>query len=130
MSSDGEEHEEVKLSDSHGEAEFTLNVLVGGVLRPSLMRLMAWIRKFEVSLLVDSGLTHNFINSNIVTKVGLKSSSIIHFEVKVANRKKLKCETLVKEVKINIQGVRVTADLHVLTLVRLNVVLVMHGFED
>lgn len=57
-----------------------------------------------------SGSTHNFINFNIVTKVGLKPSVIEPFEVKVANRDKLKYEGHVREVKMNIQGVRLVAD--------------------
>lgn len=53
----------------------------------------------------------------------MKPSVIETFEVKVTIRDKLKCEGLVREVKINIQGVRIVADLHVLSLVRLVVVL-------
>ena len=45
------------------------------------------------------------------------------FEVKVANGDKLKCEEVVRDVKINVQGVRIVTDLHVLTIVGLDVVL-------
>lgn len=55
-------------------------------------------------MLVDSVSTHNFINSSIVTKIGLKPSTIIPFEVKVANGEMLKSDGLVREVKMNIQG--------------------------
>lgn len=53
------------------------------------MKLMSWVGKFKVSLLVDSGSTHNFMNSNIVTKVRLKPNTVVPFEVKVTNGEKL-----------------------------------------
>ena len=45
------------------------------------------------------------------------------FEVKVANGKKLKCEEVVRDVKLNVQGVRIVVNLHILTIVGLDVVL-------
>ncbi|XP_042980015.1 uncharacterized protein LOC122310203 [Carya illinoinensis] len=121
-SSHESEPEEVEPSEEEGDAELSLNAM-SGVQKPTSMRVMAWIGKFEITLLVDSGSTHNFINANIVTKVGLKPSTIEPFEVKVANGDKLRCEGLVREVKMNVQGVRIVADLHVLSLVGLDVVL-------
>ncbi|XP_040987625.1 uncharacterized protein LOC121235342 [Juglans microcarpa x Juglans regia] len=121
-SSHESENDEAEPSEDDEDAELSLNAMFG-VQRPTSMRVMAWIEKFEVTLLVDSGSTHNFINSNIVTKVRLKPSTIEPFEVKVANGDKLRCEGLVREVKLNVQGVRIVADLHVLSLVGLDVVL-------
>ncbi|KAH7526809.1 hypothetical protein JRO89_XSUnG0053200 [Xanthoceras sorbifolium] len=78
-----------------GMTELSLNT-ISGTPRPSTMRLIAWIGSSEVSLLVDSGLSHNFINVNTVKKLG---------------------------VKMNVQGVRITTELHVLALMGLDVVL-------
>ncbi|XP_038979199.1 uncharacterized protein LOC120109538 [Phoenix dactylifera] len=110
------------FSPREEEAELSLHAM-SGVQRPSTMRLMAWVGKHEVSLLVDSGSSHNFINSGIVKKVGLKGATVEPFEVKVASGEKLKCQEVVRDVRMNIQGVRVKADLHVLQLVGLDVVL-------
>ncbi|KAI9168868.1 hypothetical protein LWI28_003061 [Acer negundo] len=87
------------------------------------MRLMAYVGKFEVSMLVDSGSSHNFINANIVRKIELRGAAIEPFDVNVANREKLKCEEVVHEVKMNVQRVRIASDLHVLSLVGVDVVL-------
>ncbi|TXG61145.1 hypothetical protein EZV62_012508 [Acer yangbiense] len=111
-----------ELGENNCEAELSLNAM-SGVSKPSTMRLMAWVRKFEVSMLVDSGSSHNFINTNIVRKIGLRGAAIEPFDVKVANGEKLKCEKVVHEVKMNVQGVRIAADLHVLSLVGVDVVL-------
>ncbi|XP_041024018.1 uncharacterized protein LOC121264784 [Juglans microcarpa x Juglans regia] len=121
-SSSESEQEEAEPSEGDEDVELSLNAM-SGVQRPTSMRVMAWIGKFEVTLLVDSGSTHNFINSNIVTKVGLKPSTMEPFDVKVANGDKLRCEGLVRDVRMNVQGVRIVADLHVLALVGLDVVL-------
>ncbi|XP_042954591.1 uncharacterized protein LOC122291003 [Carya illinoinensis] len=121
-SSEELKQERAESSESLGEAELSLNA-ISGVPRPTSMRVMVWVGKFEVTLLVDSGSTHNFVNSNIVTKIGLKSCAINPFEVKVANGDKLKCEEIVREVKMNIQGVSIVADLHVLALGGLDIVL-------
>ena len=45
------------------------------------------------------------------------------FEVKVANGEKLRCEEMVRDVKMNVQGVRIVVNLHVLTIAGLDVVL-------
>ncbi|XP_038977863.1 uncharacterized protein LOC120108346 [Phoenix dactylifera] len=122
-SEDDDEHEdEGNYSPKEEEAELSLHAL-SGVQRPSTMRLMAWVGKHEVSLLVDSGSSHNFINSGIVRKVGLKGAAVEPFEVKVASGEKLRCEEVVRDVCMNIQGVRIKADLHILQLVGLDVVL-------
>ncbi|XP_042969094.1 uncharacterized protein LOC122301779 [Carya illinoinensis] len=117
-----EETEETESGGTPEEAELSLNAMAG-ISKPTSMRLMAWVGKHEVILLVDSGSTHNFINSSIVGKVGLKPSPIPPFEVKVASGEKLQCEALIREVKMNVQGVRIMADLHVLPLVGLDLVL-------
>ena len=68
----------------------------------STMQLMAWIGKHEVTLLVDSGSSHNFVNASIIKQIGLRGVTMEPFEVKVANGKKLKCEEVVQDVKINV----------------------------
>ncbi|KAI9178446.1 hypothetical protein LWI28_026583 [Acer negundo] len=111
-----------ELGENNCEAKLSLNV-ISRVSKRSTMRLIAWVGKFEVSMLVDSGSSHNFINANIVRKIGLRGATIEPFDVKVANGEKLKCEEVVHEMKMNVQGVRIAADLHVLSLVRVDVVL-------
>ncbi len=122
-SSEEEDHpEETEPCAENQQAELSLNALCGAP-KPSTMRLMAWIGKHEVSLLVDSGSSHNFINSAIVRKVGLKGTPVSPFDVKIASGEKLLCAEIVNNVKMNVQGVRVKADLHVLQLVGLDIVL-------
>ncbi|KAL5810305.1 hypothetical protein ACOSQ4_026873 [Xanthoceras sorbifolium] len=84
---------------------------------------MAWIGSSEISLLVDSGSSYNFINMNTVKKLGMKVTAIEAFDMRVANGERLKCDEVHQNVKMNVQGVRIVAELHVLELTGLVVVL-------
>ena len=66
---------------------------------------MAWIGKHEVSLLVDSGSSHNFVSSNVMKLVGMRGSELVPFYVRVVNGEKLQYGKVVKDVKMNVQGV-------------------------
>ncbi|KAL5784572.1 hypothetical protein ACOSQ2_006964 [Xanthoceras sorbifolium] len=116
---------ELRVAESSEEkemAELSLNA-ISGTPKPSTMRLMAWIESSEVSLLVDSGSSHNFINMNTVKKLGMKGTAIEAFDVRVANGERLKCDEVRQNVKMNVQGVRIMAELYVLALAGLDVVL-------
>lgn len=63
--------EEAEPCESQGETELSLNALAS-VPRSSSMRLMAGLASLRSLCWLDSGSTHNFINSNVVNKVGLK----------------------------------------------------------
>ena len=135
-SSDQVDHKAIIESSSEDKAELFLNALTG-TLKPTTMRLMAWIGKHEVSLLVDSGSSHNFVNPNVMKRVGMRGSEIESFDVMVANGEKLQCG---KVVKINVQEARMVADLPILAVVDLNMILgnawlrglgrVLHNYED
>ncbi|KAK2651338.1 hypothetical protein Ddye_018827 [Dipteronia dyeriana] len=88
-----------ELGENNCEAELSLNAM-SGVSKPSIMRLMAYVGKFEVSMLVDSDFSHNFINVNIVRKIGLRWVTIEPFDVNVVNGEKLKYEEVVHETSV------------------------------
>ena len=114
--------EETEANRGEGDAELLLNTMVE-VQKHTSMRVGARIGACEVTIVVDSGSTHNFINTNLITKLGLESIAIEPFEVRMANGDKLRCERLIREVELTAQGIRIVADLHVLPLVELDVVL-------
>ncbi|TXG67327.1 hypothetical protein EZV62_008602 [Acer yangbiense] len=73
--SDEGELKVAELGENNCEAELSINAM-SRVSKPSTMRLMAWVGKFEVSMLVDSDSSHNFINLNFVRKIGLRRTAI------------------------------------------------------
>ena len=60
-SSDQADHRVIIESNIKEEAELSLNTLTS-TQKTTTMRLMAWIGEHEISLLVDSGSSHNFLN--------------------------------------------------------------------
>lgn len=91
---DAAKHPLVKLKEGEEEAKLSLNI-ISGVLKPPTMWLKAQIGKYEVFLLVDSGLTYNFINTDIMRRLGLKGEVMESFKVRVANKDELKSEELI-----------------------------------
>ena len=87
------------------------------------MRLLACIAKQEVTLLVDNGSSHNFTNSIALERVGLHSEEEEPFVVRVANGERLLCSKVPYGVKMIVQGVKVRANLHVLSLEGVDIVL-------
>ena len=63
------------MTSGKEEVELSLNAMTGKQ-KPATLKLMAWIGKYEVTLLVDSGSSYNFINSNIIKKVGLHGKKL------------------------------------------------------
>ena len=55
---------------------------------------MDWSKEHEVDLLVDTGSSHNFINSKTIKKIGLKGE-IGPLHVKVSSGEELKCKKMV-----------------------------------
>ncbi|XP_038978713.1 uncharacterized protein LOC120109046 [Phoenix dactylifera] len=126
QSSDHEEEQNhnqpSQVQADESDAELSLNALTG-VPKPSTMRLLAWVGRNEVSLLVDSGSSHNFINAAIVPKLGYILQNIQPFEVKVANGEKLTCKGSHTRSEDEHSRVRIKADLHVIQLVDLDIIL-------
>ena len=121
--SEGDEADEVNsLEEEVIEGELTLNALKGPI-KPTVMRLLATIGGREVYVLVDSGASHNFVNSKLVKKLHLQANPIEAFDVKVASGDKLRCSHVVRKAHLLVQGVEIEAELHVLNLAGLDVVL-------
>lgn len=93
------------------------------------MRLESWIKDRRVIVLIDNGFTHNFVNQTVARKLGLKSTPVEPFQVRIANGEKLTCDKLYKSVPIRMQGAIVTADLFALPLGGLDAVLGVQWLE-
>ena len=94
-SSDQADHQAIIKSSSEDEAKFFPNALISTQKSTTKM----------ASFLVKSGLSYNFVNFNVTKWVGMRESEIEQFDVRVVNGKKLQCGEVVKDVKINVQGV-------------------------
>lgn len=84
---------------------------------------MGTITGYSVILLVDSGSTHNFIQQQLVTQLGLPCWKTTPLRVMVGNGQQLECNCFCEAVTIDIQTTPFTVDLYVLPIAGANVVL-------
>jgi len=80
------------------------------------MRLFGTINNHQVLILVDSGSTHNFIQSPIVKFLALPSSQITSMHVLVGNGTTMQCDTSCPQVPVVIQGNRFVMDFFAISL--------------
>lgn len=80
--------EEEESGEPRPPIELSAN-LMAGVLGVSSIRLIGKILGKEVSLLVDSGATHNFIDPATAKRIGLPLQAVNSFEVEVADGGKM-----------------------------------------
>ncbi|CAA0836886.1 Unknown protein, partial [Striga hermonthica] len=123
-----EEREEEEVEVLEDEAEISVHAMAG-TKGPRTMRLPAWVKDRRVTVVVDNGSSHNFINATLSHKLKLPTSMVEPFEVRVANGERLRCSKVYRGVPIKFQGVTVKADLFALPLVGPDVVLGVQWLE-
>ncbi|CAL9019337.1 unnamed protein product, partial [Prunus brigantina] len=116
------EENDAKDSNTHemelGEEvfpEISLRAIYGGR-TPQTMRVHGKVGKHQMTFLVDSGSTHNFLSNTVAQKAGVNPTGYGKFEVSVANGETLTSAGLCKGVCMLIQGVPITVDLYLLPL--------------
>ena len=86
-----------------GEAEITLYALVGSP-TPGTMRVKGRIKSVSLVVLVDSGITHNFIDAYVIPDLHILVDESQILEVKVANGDTIKTQGLCRGVPMCLQG--------------------------
>ncbi|XP_058785825.1 uncharacterized protein LOC131660580 [Vicia villosa] len=103
-------------------AQLSLHAL-SGELAADTFRLSGHIATASVRILVDGGSTHNFINDNIASRLGLILAPIDPFSVLVGSGQELLCSHIFHGVSLSLQGQIFSLDLFVLGLRGADVVL-------
>ena len=70
----------------------------------------------EVVILIDSGSSHNFVNSRLVKKWGCIVQNTPIFYVMVADGNKMECSGICKEMVLEVQNYKFKVDLYPLQL--------------
>ena len=96
---------------------------------PQTLRVMGKLRNKSVTVLIDGGSTHNFIDQVVVTKFGLPVNQSKQFQVMVANREKINCNGQCQALTLNIQGQTVTTDYYILPVIACQLVLGVQWLE-
>lgn len=82
-----------------------------GHISPNTIKLKGFIKSQAVSILVDSGSTHNFMQSEVAINFKILILAVSPFNVSTGSGEKLVCDKVCKYVELKIQGERVTMDL-------------------
>ncbi|CAA0840391.1 Unknown protein, partial [Striga hermonthica] len=125
---DSDDEEPVIEEEQEVEAEISVHAMAG-TKGPRTMRLPAWVMDQRVTVLMDNGSSHNFINATLSHKLKLPTSMVEPFKVRVANGERLRCSKVYRAVPIKFQGVTVKPDLFALPLVGPDVVLGVQWLE-
>ncbi|XP_043725863.1 uncharacterized protein LOC122672458 [Telopea speciosissima] len=128
-----EEEEETTLVNDVAEEveeipEISLHAICG-VKTPETMRVVGRLGHVAVTVLVDSGSTHNFLSLKVAKKVGISPTNQQPFEVMVASREKISSPGMCKNVSLNVQGVTIVADFFLLALGGYEAVLGAHWLQ-
>ncbi|KAK2971290.1 hypothetical protein RJ640_001316 [Escallonia rubra] len=112
---DDEKEGELETNEGEEVPEISIHAMCGAK-APQTMRVKGKMGARQVTFLIDSGSTHNFLNDKLATKIGLIPNSEGKFEVSVANGEKLCSSGRCKGVSMVLQGVPIMVDLYLLPL--------------
>lgn len=95
--------------------QISLHALMGHTI-PQTLRVTCLIGKHSVSVLIDSGSTHNFIQDRTARLLGLTHNPAQSFQVLVGNGEELKCESICEKIPLQLGPNTFLVDLFVLPL--------------
>lgn len=104
------------------EPEISLNAISGSSGLKS-MRLLGLLHAQQVSILVDSGSTHNFLDPCLLPRVQLWVTSTPLLHVKIANGDSIICLGKVEVVSLKVQGHSILTDFYIIALGGCDIVL-------
>ncbi|GAV57557.1 RVP_2 domain-containing protein [Cephalotus follicularis] len=90
---------------------------------PHTMRLKSIVNGKAICILIDGGSTHNFIQAQVASYLGLTITQSKHFTVQVGNGQSLSCVGLCSPVPVTMQQHSFTIDLFVIHLQGADIVL-------
>ncbi|KAF5481387.1 hypothetical protein F2P56_002043, partial [Juglans regia] len=94
------------------------------------MRVMGKIGGQSITILIDTGSTHNFLDPAVFEKAKLHADCVDKVKVRVASGELLSSVGRCKEVRVKIQGVIFVVDVHVLVLAGCDMVLGMQWLRE
>ena len=93
------------------------------------MKIKGHIKKNNVTVLIDSGSTHNFINVNLAKVFNLFIFPLANMKVMVADGKKINNVGKCHKVKLQMQEYNLESDFFAVSLGEVDVVLGIHWLQ-
>ncbi|KAJ0491928.1 putative nucleotidyltransferase, Ribonuclease H [Helianthus annuus] len=118
----GGSSEEEVVEDLENAAQLSVYAMTG-VSSYSTMRVVGTIGTRQIQILIDSGSTHNFVNSKLALRMNCFTKGVPEMKVLVANGKELDCNQLCPDFQWLMQGVWFKTDVLLLPLENYDMVL-------
>jgi hypothetical protein len=103
-------------------SKISLNPITG-TLSPKTMRIVGIVRCHQVIIFIDSGSTHNFLDTKMVATLGIQPTVQDGITVRIANGQEIASLGRSRKVEIKMQGYVYRTDLFILPLAGCDVVL-------
>ena len=94
-----------------------------GTVGLNTMKFTGRLDRTTVSILIDSGSTHNFLNAELALKLQLQLTAIKPMMVQAANGERMVCKSLCKGLRWMMQGISFVADVFIIDLSNCEMVL-------
>ncbi|KAH9699581.1 hypothetical protein KPL71_024420 [Citrus sinensis] len=102
---------------------------IAGTTHPQTIRVQGKLKNKDVTVLIDGGSTHNFIDQAIVSKFRLPVVCDKKLQVMVANREQIECAGQCQRLTLTVQGHLITADYYILPVAACQLVLGVQWLE-
>lgn len=117
-----EETDEVVGDDRGENCQISIQAIFGGVAHNTI-KVAGMVGKQKLTILIDSGATHNFIDPNTVKRLGFQEECSTPLTVTVADGYRLLSGTICSNLGWNMQGHKLNGNLRVLPLGGYDIVL-------
>lgn len=102
---------------------------LSGSLAPRRLQFKGHIGNSEVTILVDSGSRHNFVQQRLVKHLNLLMLPLPRFQVMIGNGSKWMCDEQCVNVKLIVQGFKICETFYVLTIQGVGIMLEFNGYK-
>ncbi|CAH9118783.1 unnamed protein product [Cuscuta epithymum] len=104
------------------EGDFPVYAMAG-IFSPQTMRLRGMIGGCTATVLIDSGASHNFVSSSLVSLLRLKQDKTGRFGVQLGDGHRQESEGVCRQLSINLPGCAIKADCFVFPLAGVDLIL-------
>jgi predicted aspartyl protease len=118
---DAQEDDE-PIGGDDNEVTYTVCALAG-YSNPQTMKVNGFLKRQQVTILIDTGSTNNFLDESIAQNLSIPTEDCEPFEVTLADGGTLTCKSKCSNVKLAVQDLELQADLYLLPIGDYKVVL-------
>ena len=112
-----------KEQSLQGESQGGVIATLSGVPRFHTLRVRGVVQGHRVGVLIDGGVTHNFINVAWVAKRGIQTEKFEGFTIMLAGNNSMECNHWIPKLNVTLGNYNMTDSFYVVNVANTNVVL-------